>query len=123
MKTAIIGLAIVSGIAMSHHEMANSKNQYDDLLMQNVEALSSDSNEGGFDCALDKDECKFTASTSAEVSILKKIISGGSFTIGAEADLSDATKIYREKHFWECGVRCGTDVTCNDLLRSAGLIQ
>ena len=90
-----------------------------DLILANVEALSQSENE--FACVLTKDECSFTISTDAQLEIVKKVFSLFDASIGATVDLSSGTQIYRQKRFWESGVRCGTDVTCNDFINQLGL--
>ena len=42
-------------------------------------------------------------------------------TIGATVDLSSGTQIYKQKSWWQNGVRCGNDITCNDFLKDLGL--
>lgn len=113
----------MAGIAASYITKPISEEESEELLLRNVEALSSNMEEEVFACAKDKDDCKFTIKTEAELSIIKRIFSGGSFEMGAEVDFTDATIIYREKHWWECGIRCGTDVTCNEVLRQMGFIN
>ena len=53
--------------------------------------------------------------------IVKKVFSLFDASIGATVDLSSGTQIYRQKRFWESGVRWGTDVTCNDFINQLGL--
>lgn len=87
----------------------------------NVEALSVNENDDEFKCALSKDNCKFTISTKTQLNIMKKVLKMMDLTIGVEVDLTNATQIYREKYFWENGVRCGYDVTCNQVLNQLGI--
>jgi len=42
-------------------------------------------------------------------------------TIGATVDLSSGTQIYKQKSWWQNGVRWGNDITCNDFLKDLGL--
>lgn len=109
---ALCAVGAVAGL----EKLMNPYEMDDELLLSNVEALSDGENSSGFDCVLTKDECKFIIKSDAELSIMQKILKTGALSIGMEVDLTDATKIYREKCFWESGVRCGTDVTCNDLV-------
>lgn len=116
-RILIGGIILCSaGAVASLVKLMNPYEMSDELLLQNVEVLSGGENNSGFDCILTKDECKLKISTKAELEIIKKILKMGTLTIGMEVDLTDATKIYREKHFWESGVRCGVDVTCNELV-------
>lgn len=90
-----------------------------DLLLANVEALSQ--TENTFDCILTKDECKFEIKTQGQVNILVNKLGLYGATVGATVDLSSGTQIYKQKSWWQNGVRCGTDITCNDFLKDLGL--
>lgn len=121
-KVFTIGaIGLMVGVVTEGVRNSVAKTVCDELTMLNVEGLSMDEGGSGFNCIMEKDECKFKVETEAEVSAIKKMFASASLTIGAEVDLSCGTQIYREKRFWESGVRCGADVTCNDLLNQMGL--
>lgn len=90
-----------------------------DLLLANVEALSQ--NENSYDCILTKDECKFVIKTQGQMNILVSKLGMYGAIIGATVDLSSGTQIYKRKSWWQNGVRCGNDITCNDFLKDLGL--
>ena len=90
-----------------------------DLLLANVEALSQ--NENSYDCILTKDECKFVIKTQGQMNILVSKLGMYGAIIGATVDLSSGTQIYKRKSWWQNGVRCVNDITCNDFLKDLGL--
>lgn len=109
----VITCAVIAGKKKTTDSFEN------DLIMANVEALSQ--TESSYDCVLTKDECKFEVKTQWQIDILKNRLGIDGASIGATLDLSSGTQIYRTKSWWERGVRCGTDVTCNAFLKELGL--
>jgi hypothetical protein len=84
----------------------------------------SGTSDGAFECAMKKDVCKFTATTTFSLEILKKLPNVGNVTLNVQIDLSSCTQIYNKPFFfwpWEDKVRCGSDVTCNTFLQQTGL--
>lgn len=105
----------------SAYEAQNSVN-LNDVALANVEALAGDADVSEFNCIKEKDSCSFTITSESQISLLSKHLTGASASVGTTIDLSNGTQIYSpKKWFWQTGVRCGTDVTCNDLLKQLGL--
>lgn len=121
-KFTLMGTILLCVVLMTFESTHKSNVVNDELALLNVEALSANENDDEFKCALSKDNCKFTISTKAQLYIIKKVLKMMDLTIGAEVDLTNATKIYREKYIWEKGVRCGSDVTCNDVLNQLNIM-
>jgi hypothetical protein len=98
--------------------LANSKRlaSISSLTMQNLQALSGESD--GFDCFLKTMNCSFTATISAQITVLKKL-GFGSAQLNIATNITDATQIYYKNSLKLLGdrVRCGTDVTCNDVIK------
>jgi hypothetical protein len=97
------------------------------MTLQNLEAFGDESSsESAYECLMKKDKCKFTATTSVALEILKKVPGFSTTSLNVEVDLSDGTKLHYKPSFfwfWEGALRCGQDIICNDLLRQSGLLK
>lgn len=117
--TMAVAAALFAGY--SAYEAQNSV-ILNDVAFANVEALANNSGESEFNCIKLKDSCIFTITSESQISLLTKYLTATSASVGVNVDLSNGTQIYSpKKWFWQTGVRCGTDVTCNDLLKQLGL--
>lgn len=96
----------------------------DDLLIANIEALTSGENSNEFNCVMYKDICNFYISSEFQMNIIRKKFPGlGGVDMNTYIDLGAGTQIYRQKRPGEYGVRCGEDITCNKLLQQIGLLN
>ena len=96
-------------------------NKLTDVVLANVEALANGSDDNEFKCVMEKASCKAEITANAQIPLLKKWLPNTELVVGATVNLTDFTQIFREKKEWESGVRCGTDVTCYELLGRFGL--
>ena len=114
----VVSVALLIGAGINFQLNMTEKINYSDLTLENIEAFSVEGEQGGFDCMMETQKCSFKPTVYAHLSILKKL---GFFEsqIGATVDISSATQIYYKKSFYwptDKRVRCGKDVTCNDLV-------
>ena len=91
-KIFVASIVVTIFAIIGHSNLRSSKNVSNELLASNVEALSNGSEGQEYECVLEKDECKFTIRTQAELKILMKL-KGGDVGIGAEVDLTNGTKM------------------------------
>lgn len=120
LKTSVIlalGVIAVIGVGIS----SQNQNLHFDLLLQNVEALAGTSPETDeFKCVMTKDDCYIENITEYTLSILVGKYGGfGSFKVGDRVDISTLTQLYALAEYpWEDKIRCGKDISCNDLMSS-----
>ena len=60
-------------------------------------------------------------SGARQINILRIKLGLYGVSIGATVGLSSGTQIYKRKKWWQNGVGCGNDITCNDFLKDLGL--
>ena len=70
MKRIFIYLAVILA-SVTVIAVTASRNKVDSFIEANIDALTQSENTG-FDCVLEKDNCRFTISTQAQVEILKR---------------------------------------------------
>lgn len=114
----VIAAALFAGY--SGYSGQNS-NELADVALANVEALANGSDNNEFKCVMEKVSCKPKINANAQIPLLKKWLPNTEIVVGATVDLTDLTQIFREKKEWESGVKCGTNVTCYELLERLGL--
>ena len=83
-----------------------------DLALANVEALAQWEN-SEFNCSLDKDNCKITATVNLLPKLKEKF--NLDVAVGVTVDLSDFTRLYTAPQPNKPRVRCGIDLLCSDL--------
>jgi len=122
-KVLFMVVVIISAVVISINVgNSNQKNELLSLLsMDNIEALADES--GGFDCYLYNTTCKFTVTVYAQLPAVNKLLKKIGLTpigIGGEANLTNATALYSTTAPKNGGVkvRCGTDLTCAQLIQS-----
>jgi hypothetical protein len=121
--TTLFTIVIIAAINVN---LARIDSFSSSLTLENYEAFSEESSEGGgFDCMKKKDDCMFKATLSFHFTILRKLKYTEAEMQGY-VNLSDGTQIFYKKAFYwptDEKVRCGTDVTCNAYQRQLGLIN
>lgn len=91
------------------------------LFAKNIEALANSTPEDSeFKCAMKKDDCYIENVTEYTLEILSKKYGGfGGFKVGDRVDISKLTQLFALAEYpWEDKIRCGKDITCNDLMSS-----
>ena len=134
MKKKIFLLPCIAAVAIATFVGAKSfqTNAYEsnDLLMQNVEALSKNTGgDEGFNCFLAKDDCVVRRGSYADFRLfVAKFKYSGSMSVGYGEclDLTEFTALYTPAVWWQVWrdkVRCGEDVRCIDLVREFGFFK
>lgn len=91
------------------------------LLAKNIEAVANSTPEDGeFKCTMKKDDCYIENITEYTLKILAGKYGGfGGFQVGDRVDISKLTQLFALAEYpWEDKIRCGKDITCNDLMSS-----
>lgn len=127
-STLIVAMMSMScfGGRVAYRLYAEKQSSANALLSQNIEALAS-GDDGGFNCFLDKDECKVKIGDYGyfKAFAVKYGLSGDYFR-GDVIDITSFTRIYtpaKSWKIWRDPVRCGTDVTCSDLVTKYGFLK
>jgi len=131
MKKKIFLLPCIAAVAIATFVGAKSfktnASESNELLLQNVEALSQNNknkdDDGGFNYVLNKDDCNVKVGSYAGFSaFVAKFKFSGSANLrtGDYIDLTDFTALYTPAcwyHYFCTKVRLGEDIRCADLMR------